>query len=159
MVLFLTNMQLFTSQDANLWTGVVWITCIFLWSFELSFWRHPFTADDPSVSNWCNDKFLQICFEKRIHNLAGLRERIFSANFHFWVNYSFKLWSTHINNESRTKSNSCTKNLIVIFCFSPHPDLYDIINVTCKVCKQNARNEISKNSSLVDVYIDIVMII
>ncbi len=24
---FLTNMQLFTSQDVNWWTGVVWITC------------------------------------------------------------------------------------------------------------------------------------
>ncbi len=25
------------------------------------FWRHPFTADDPVVSKWCNAKFLQIC--------------------------------------------------------------------------------------------------
>ncbi len=29
--------------------------------FELSFWRHPFTAEDPFVIKWCNDKWLQIC--------------------------------------------------------------------------------------------------
>ncbi len=63
------------------------------------------------------------------------------------------------NKEQEQRAIHAQKNLIVIFCFSPHPDLYDIINVTCKVCKQNAQNEISKNSSLVDVYIDIVMII
>ncbi len=33
MDLFLTNMQLFTSQDVNWWTGVVWITCGLLWCF------------------------------------------------------------------------------------------------------------------------------
>ncbi len=30
MDLFLTNMQLFTSQDINWWTGVVWIIEMFL---------------------------------------------------------------------------------------------------------------------------------
>ncbi len=38
--------QLFTSQDTNWWTGVVWITCRLLWCFYqlfvLSFWWHPF---------------------------------------------------------------------------------------------------------------------
>ncbi len=63
MDLFLTNMQLFTSQDINWWTGVVWITCGLLWCFyqlfyQLSFWRHPFTAEDPLLSNWCNATFL-----------------------------------------------------------------------------------------------------
>ncbi len=51
--LFLTNMQLLSSQDVNLWTGVVWITCGLLWCFYqmfgLSFWRHPFTAEHPLV--------------------------------------------------------------------------------------------------------------
>ncbi len=65
MDLFLKNMQLFTLQDVNWWTGVVWITCGLLWCFYqlfgLSFWRHPFTADDPLVSKWCNATFLQIC--------------------------------------------------------------------------------------------------
>ncbi len=47
---YLKNMQLFTSQDVDWWTGVAWITCGLLWCFchlfELSVWRHPFTAED-----------------------------------------------------------------------------------------------------------------
>ncbi len=65
MDLFITNMHFFASQDICWWTGVVWITCGLLWCFYqlfgLSFWRHPFTAEDPLVSKWRNDKFLQIC--------------------------------------------------------------------------------------------------
>ncbi len=61
--MFITNTQLFTSQDINWWTGDGWITCGLLWCFcqlfQLSFWRHPFTADDPLVSKWCNADFLQ----------------------------------------------------------------------------------------------------
>ncbi len=60
-----TNTQLFCSQDVNWWTGVVWITCGLLWCFYqlsgLSFWRHPFTAEDPLVSKWRNATFLIIC--------------------------------------------------------------------------------------------------
>ncbi len=29
--------------------------------FGLSFWRHPFTAEDPLASKWRNETFLQIC--------------------------------------------------------------------------------------------------
>ncbi len=68
MDLFITNMHFFASQDCCWWTGVVWITCWLLWCFYqpfgLSFWRHPFTAEDPLVSKWCNDKFLQICSDE-----------------------------------------------------------------------------------------------
>ncbi len=32
--------------------------------FGLSFWRHPFTAEDPLVKNVCNAKFLQICSDE-----------------------------------------------------------------------------------------------
>ncbi len=46
-------------------------SCGLLWSFYQLFgrlfWRHPFTAEDPLVSKWCNAKL---------------------ANF--WVNYAFK---------------------------------------------------------------------
>ncbi len=61
-----THIQLFTSQDVNCWTGVVWINCrLLLWCvyhlFGLSFWWHPFTAGDPLVSKWCNSSFIQIC--------------------------------------------------------------------------------------------------
>ncbi len=47
--------------DVNWLTGVVWITCGLLWCFYqlfgLSFWRHPFTAEDPLMSKWCIAKF------------------------------------------------------------------------------------------------------
>ncbi len=46
----------------NWWNGVVWITYELLWCFYqlfgLSFWRHPFTAEDPLVSKWCNAEFI-----------------------------------------------------------------------------------------------------
>ncbi len=58
MDLFLTNMQFFASY-VNWWTGVLWITCGLLWCFYqlfgLSFWRHPFNAEDLLVSKWWND--------------------------------------------------------------------------------------------------------
>ncbi len=89
--LFLTNMQLFTSPDVNWWTGVVWITCGLLWCFYqlfgLSFWRHPFTAEDPLLSNWCNATFLQIWWRNKLISDSMSQ---FSENFHFWVNYSLK---------------------------------------------------------------------
>ncbi len=75
MDLFLTN-KLFTSQDVNRWTWVVWITCALFWCFyhlfQLSFWRHPFTAEE---SKWWDAELLHWALE-RVH-------------FHFWMNYSF----------------------------------------------------------------------
>ncbi len=94
MDLFLTNTQLFTSQDVNWWTGVVRITCGWLWCFNqlfgLSFWRHPFT-EDPLESKWCNNNpFLKICFDEETNSstswMAWVWVSQFSANFHFWVN-------------------------------------------------------------------------
>ncbi len=55
MHLFITKIQLFTSQVVNRWTGVLYIT------WTLIFWRHPFTAEDPLVSKSCDAIFLQIC--------------------------------------------------------------------------------------------------
>ncbi len=69
--LVLTNMLRCTSQDMN-W---LWITCGLLWCFNqlfgLSFWRHPFTADDPLVSKWCNATFLQICSDEESNSSAS----------------------------------------------------------------------------------------
>ncbi len=59
----LINMQLFTLQDVNRWTGVVWIT-VYCDVNQLLFYRHPFTAEDPLVIKWFNAKFLQICSEE-----------------------------------------------------------------------------------------------
>ncbi len=40
----------------------LWIIGMF---YQLSFWRHPFTAEDPLVSKWCNATFLQIIYVKK----------------------------------------------------------------------------------------------
>ncbi len=57
---FLTNMQLFTSQDINLCTGVVWIIVILsaVWTLILTAPIHCI------VSKWWNDTFLQIYSHK-----------------------------------------------------------------------------------------------
>ncbi len=88
--IFVSNIQHFSSEDINWWTGVVWITCGILWCFYqlfgLSFWRHPFTAEHPLLRQWCNDTFLQIWWRnKLIYILDELRR----VNVPFWVNYSF----------------------------------------------------------------------
>ncbi len=68
--------------------------------FELSFWRHPFTAEDPFMIKWCNDKWLQICSNEETNVSAfvnDLRESIFSAKLHFRLNYSFKFDTNPFN--------------------------------------------------------------
>ncbi len=52
--------KLFTSQDVNWWTGVVWIIVMFLsavWTLILTAPIHC-RLKDPLVSKWCNDNFL-----------------------------------------------------------------------------------------------------
>ncbi len=49
--------------------------------FGLSFWRHPFTAEDPFVSKWYNAK----SEETNSYIQDGLSVSSFS--FNFWVNY------------------------------------------------------------------------
>ncbi len=49
----------------------------------LSFWEHPFTADNPLMSKICNATVIQI-----IYILDGIMVSKLSANFHFWVSYS-----------------------------------------------------------------------
>ncbi len=92
-ILMMDLFQLLSSPDVNWWTGVVWITCGLLWCFYqlfgLSFWRHPFTAEHPLLSKWCNATFLQIWWWKKlILILDGLRVSTCSSNDHFCVNYS-----------------------------------------------------------------------
>ncbi len=66
----------FCLLNYNWWTGVVRITCGLLWCFYqlfgLSFWRHPFTAEDPLLSEWWNATFLQICKIKTIDYLRKI---------------------------------------------------------------------------------------
>ncbi len=98
MIDYLLQICSFFFTRHNWWTGVVWITCGLLWCFyqlfKLSFWRHPFTAEDSLLSKGCNTTFLQICFLELTNSsniLHGLRVRKCSANFHFCVNYSFSV--------------------------------------------------------------------
>ncbi len=76
------------SQNINWWTGVVWIICGLLWCFYhlfgLSFWRHPFTAEDPLMSKWCNATFLQNWWRNKLtYILDGLRGIHFQQIFIF----------------------------------------------------------------------------
>ncbi len=58
----------------NWWIGVTWITFGLLWCFYqlfgLSFWWHPFTAEDPVVSKWCSDTFLQSCSDEETNSFT-----------------------------------------------------------------------------------------
>ncbi len=134
MDLFITNTQLFTSQDINWWISVVWITCVISWwfyqFFGLSFWRHPFTTKDLLMSKWFNATFLHICSSEKANS--------FSANCNFWVKYSFN--SNNAKNEAGANShiqfnstelipyshtpwhshNTCPKTIVLVSTFSRH---------------------------------------
>ncbi len=83
-----TNKQLITSQNI---IGVEWITCrISCFTAAWSFWRHPFTAENPLMSKWCNAKFLQICSDEETNSSTTWMAKLgggggtFSANFLFF---------------------------------------------------------------------------
>ncbi len=84
-------------------------SCELLWCFYqlfgLSFWRHPFTAEDPLVNKWRNAKFFKIWRNKLIYISDGLRVSIFSA-----VGELF-LWNNTINS---TVCTSVPHSLIFI---------------------------------------------
>ncbi len=70
MELFITNQQLFASQGVNWWTESSWLLVdyydVLSAFYQLSFWRHPFTAEDSMVSKWYNTKFLHICRRNKL---------------------------------------------------------------------------------------------
>ncbi len=76
------------------WCGLLW--CLYQ-LFGLSFWRHPFTAEHPLLSKWCNATFLQIWWRNKfIYILDGLRVSTFSANTFFGLTIPLKdltLWA------------------------------------------------------------------
>ncbi len=73
----------------NLYLGE--INSLLLWCFYqlfgLSFWRHPFTAEDPLMSKWCNAKSLQICSHDEIYIYILMAwehfQQMFIFGFHF----------------------------------------------------------------------------
>ncbi len=63
--LFLTNTHILSSQ--MLTDGLEW--CVLLCCYQLfglSFWRHPFTAEHPLMSKWCDATFLQIWWRNKL---------------------------------------------------------------------------------------------
>ncbi len=75
--------------------ALLWITCgllgCFYYLFGLSFWRHPFTAEDPLVSKWCNATFLQICSHEETNSSTSWMSWV-------WVNFQWICicgWTIH----------------------------------------------------------------
>ncbi len=46
--------------DGLEWCGLSW--CF----YQLSFWRHPFTAEHPLLRHWCRDTFLQTWWRNKL---------------------------------------------------------------------------------------------
>ncbi len=67
-----------------------------------SFWRHPFTAEDPLASKWWNATFLQICSDEETNSFDGRGGESFHFPENSWLNYSFKqryglIWFVSVN--------------------------------------------------------------
>ncbi len=63
--------------------------------FGLSFWRHPFTAEDPLVSKLYKAKFLKICSDedkKNIYILDCLRVSQIYTTFYFGWTIPLNSW-------------------------------------------------------------------
>ncbi len=86
MDLFLTNMQLFTSQDIKWWTGVVWIIVMFL----SAVWTLILTA--PIHCRGSNGEQVMQCYispnmmKKKQNSSTSCMAWVwvFYVNFHFW---------------------------------------------------------------------------
>ncbi len=131
--LFLTNSWFLISQDVNLWTGVVWIVCGLLWCFyQLSFWRYPFTAEDPLIRKSCNAEFLQICSneETNLSTSWVAWEYIFKQMFMFGWTISLMAmvprWWHSICHTSHTMQTGiiCHLTLLTLVVNSGVPDWY-----------------------------------
>ncbi len=86
MNLIIINTQLFDSQNINGLEscGLLVDFCDVFISGLDSFWRHPFTADNPLVRKWCNATFLQICSDEETNSSVSWMAWV------NWLNYSLK---------------------------------------------------------------------
>ncbi len=85
MDLFLTDMQVFTSQDNKWWNGVVWIVMFFISCLDS---HSDGTHLLQRMHFWASDVMLNLSKSVPMNNhliyiLDGLRERKYSANFIF----------------------------------------------------------------------------
>ncbi len=60
---------------------------------NVSFWRHPFTAEDPLVKKWCNAKFLQTWSYEETNPSTSCGEYIFRI-FIFILGWTIPLKDT-----------------------------------------------------------------
>ncbi len=69
--------------------GLEWcrLLVMFYQLFGLSFWRHPFTAEHPLVSKWCNATFSKS--DEETTHLGWPGGVCIFSEFHFWVNFCF----------------------------------------------------------------------
>ncbi len=74
------------------WCGLL----CFYQLFGLSFWRHPFTAEDPLLRHWCNATFLQIWWRNKLRMAWGWK--------YFWC-YIISLY----------KHDECNVTFVVLF--------------------------------------------
>ncbi len=86
--LFLKNRQLCTSQDIYCVDYCdVFISCL------LSFWRHPFTAEHPLVSKWCNATFQNqnlFCWRNKLSTKVTLQNSyIYTAKLIAIITYIY----------------------------------------------------------------------
>ncbi len=97
--------------------------------FGLSFWRHPFTAEDSLVSKWCHLKFLKICSvkEKNSSTYWLAWQWVHFQQIFIFENCSFDGPLLH-------KSNFFKKNKILLtskkwrsFTFACHPKIISLV--------------------------------
>ncbi len=81
MDLFLTNMQLFVSQDVNWWTGVVWITCVLLWCFISCLDSHSDGTHSLQMMHWWPSNVM-LHFSKSV-----LMKKETHLHLYFWVTW------------------------------------------------------------------------
>ncbi len=76
--------------------------------FRLSFWRHPFTAEDTLANKSINAKFLQICSDKETnssHFLDGPRvDNVFLGEYSFNLT---SIWASQMIYSRLQNSNVC----------------------------------------------------
>ncbi len=121
-----------TLTDGLEWCGLLWC---FYQLFGLSFWRHPFTPEDPLVSKWCNATFLQICSDDET-NAAASRMAWGRVNhtFLFLVKYCIEVtWRSDFTRRSKHQCIYIIKTAKVFLCkhmhvwtYNEHIDCYRI---------------------------------
>ncbi len=84
--------------------------------FALSFWWHPFTAEDPLVSKWCNATFLKIFSDEETNSVkpedTAYRCKATNHSFCFYVQFKDRL----IRNIWYYNNRLAQETAVWIFC-------------------------------------------